>query len=63
MFMISFYLFWIFVSKKWGFTKFDKAEYEKGRSDGSIIPSGVHAQYIPNHGPLIAWKKRVAAAN
>ena len=51
----------IFVSKKWGFTKFDKADYEKGRADGSIIPAGVHAQYLPSHGPLAAWKKRVAA--
>ena len=51
----------IFVSKKWGFTKFDKEVYEKGRADGSIIPAGVHAQYHPSHGPLAAWKKRVAA--
>lgn len=51
----------IFVSKKWGFTKFDKEEYEKGRADGSIAPAGVHAKYYPNHGPLDAWKKRVAS--
>lgn len=49
------------MSKKWGFTKFDKEDYEKGRADGSIVPFGVHAQYIPNHGPLDDWKKRVAA--
>ncbi|WP_411027206.1 50S ribosomal protein L16, partial [Salmonella sp. s54925] len=51
----------IFLSKKWGFTKFDIPDYEKGRADGSIIPDGVHANYHPCHGPLAAWKKRVAA--
>ena len=28
------------------------------REDGRLIPDGVGAQYLPNHGPLAAWKAR-----
>ncbi|XP_065898664.1 large ribosomal subunit protein uL16-like [Dysidea avara] len=47
----------IVVSKKWGFTKFDRVDYNEMREDGRLIPCGVHAKYINNHGPLSAWER------
>jgi len=52
----------IHVSKKWGFTKYERDEYEKMRSEGLLIPDGVSVQYKGAHGPLQAWMKRTAAA-
>ena len=53
------------MSTKWGFTKWDRPEYEKRRADGSLVPDGVGVQYKPNHGKLIDWKaaqlKKLAA--
>ncbi|XP_074647397.1 large ribosomal subunit protein uL16-like [Tubulanus polymorphus] len=46
----------IYVSRKWGFTKWDKKDYEEMRADGRLVPDGVVAQYKPHHGPLQAWK-------
>merc|ERR1712112_652925 len=51
----------IVVSKKWGFTKWPREDYEKMRADGILIPDGVTVQYKPNKGPLDAWKKRQVA--
>merc|ERR1712149_120905 len=51
----------IFVSRKWGFTKFDKEEFQAGIQSGHIVTDGVGCQYKPDHGPLAAWKKRMAA--
>jgi large subunit ribosomal protein L10e len=48
----------IFVSKKWGFTKFDREVYEKMRSAGRLIPDGVICQYQREHGPLALWMKK-----
>ena len=42
----------VIVSKKWGFTAFEKEEYLKRRKEGSLIPCGAHAKYISQHGPL-----------
>ncbi|KAJ8038056.1 60S ribosomal protein L10 [Holothuria leucospilota] len=50
----------IFVSNKWGFTKWTWDEYEKMRSEGTLTPDGVIVKYHPNHGPLQAWKDRMA---
>ncbi|KAK2162503.1 hypothetical protein LSH36_97g03005 [Paralvinella palmiformis] len=47
----------IYISRKWGFTKWDREDYEKMRLEGTLIPDGVNAKYIPPHGPLEAWKK------
>ncbi|XP_055877737.1 60S ribosomal protein L10 [Biomphalaria glabrata] len=52
----------IVVSKKWGFTKFAKTDYEKMRAEGFLVPDGVGVQYKPNHGPLDAWKGRQTAS-
>nr|AIU94822.1 60S ribosomal protein [Phragmatopoma lapidosa] len=46
----------IYVSRKWGFTKWDKTAYEGMRADGRLVRDGVNVQYKPNHGPLQAWK-------
>merc|ERR1712142_1333734 len=48
----------LFVSKKWGFTKWDRGQYEEWLAAGLLIPDGVSCQYKPNKGPLAAWKKR-----
>jgi len=47
----------IFVSKKWGFTKFDRERYEELRTAGRLIPDGVISQYQREHGPLASWMK------
>ena len=48
----------IFVSKKWGFTKWDREEYLERRRNGSIKPDGTNVQYFPDKGTLKAWKWR-----
>lgn len=42
----------IVVSRKWGFTKFDKDEYQRLRDVGKLVPDGNLAKYISGHGPL-----------
>ena len=42
----------IVVSKKWGFTKFSKAEYVEMRKEGRLVSDGNGAKYVPNHGRL-----------
>jgi len=51
----------LYVSRKWGFTKFDRDVYEKWRAEGRLLPCGVHASYIREHGPLQAWKNRASS--
>ncbi|CAD5224111.1 unnamed protein product [Bursaphelenchus okinawaensis] len=45
----------VVVSRKWGFTKFDRADYEEYRKTGRVVPDGVHCKYIKEHGPLSEW--------
>uniref|UniRef100_A0AC35TUI9 Ribosomal_L16 domain-containing protein n=1 Tax=Rhabditophanes sp. KR3021 TaxID=114890 RepID=A0AC35TUI9_9BILA len=49
---------YIVVSRKWGFTKFDRAEYETLKEAGRLIPDGVGVQFANDHGPLSRWIKR-----
>ena len=49
------------MSNKWGFTKFKREEYEKLLSENKLSFDGVGVQYLPDHGPLSAWKKRQTA--
>ena len=51
----------IYVSNKWGFTKFKREEYEQLLSENKLVPDGVSVQYKPDHGPLKDWKKRQTA--
>ena len=39
-------------SNKWGFTKFDREDYVRGRKDGWIKAEGNSVKYIPEHGRL-----------
>ncbi|TKR81205.1 hypothetical protein L596_015117 [Steinernema carpocapsae] len=45
----------IVVSRKWGFTKWDRADYERMREEGRLVSDGVNVQYIREHGPLSKW--------
>merc|ERR1711981_1419205 len=47
----------IYVSKKWGFTKWNRDEYEEMRANGKLQYDGVNVQYKPEHGPLAQWCK------
>merc|ERR1712079_535707 len=47
----------IYVSKKWGLTKWNRDEYETMRANGRLQYDGVNVQYKPEHGPLSAWCK------
>lgn len=42
----------IFVSKKWGFTKFYKEDYVQWAQEGKIISEGSHAREITCRGPM-----------
>ena len=47
----------IYVSKKWGFTKYERDTYEKLRDEGRLAGDGCNVKYRPEHGPLESWKK------
>jgi len=51
----------IVVSKKWGFTKFTKAEYIEMRKDGRLAADGNIVKYVSRHGPLDPRNKLGAA--
>ena len=39
-------------SDKWGFTKYSRTEYVKGRKEGWLVADGSTVKYIPEHGKL-----------
>ena len=39
-------------SNKWGFTKFEREVYVKGRKEGWIVPDGTTVKYVRQHGRL-----------
>lgn len=45
------------MSKKWGFTKYDREEYENLKEDGRLAPDGANVKFRPDHGPLDNWRK------
>uniref|UniRef100_A0A646QE09 Large ribosomal subunit protein uL16 n=1 Tax=Hemiscolopendra marginata TaxID=943146 RepID=A0A646QE09_9MYRI len=47
----------IYVSKKWGFTKWPIDEYEAMKDDGRLKPDGAYCKYQGISGPLDSWKK------
>ena len=51
----------IVVSKKWGFTKWNREEFETGLAQGTIAPDGNGAQARAPHGPLAVWKSQQSA--
>jgi len=50
----------IYVSKMWGFTKWDAPEFEMLRSEGRLKSDGAYCQYRGSHGPLVTWKRMQA---
>merc|ERR1712059_107385 len=50
----------IYVSKKYGFTKWDREEYQEMRGNGRLKLDGVNVKYMPEHGPLSVWCKTQA---
>jgi large subunit ribosomal protein L10e len=50
----------ILVSKKWGFTKWDREEFEALRDEGRLIPDGCHCKLFSEKGPLKAWFRHMA---
>ena len=49
------------MSKKWGFTKWERDEYNEMRADGRLQLDGVNVKYMPAHGPLSVWCKTQAS--
>merc|ERR1711974_510467 len=45
----------IFISKKWGFTKFDRAVYDDMKAEGRLVNDGATDKYMSEHGPLSRW--------
>mmetsp|Transcript_43946 Transcript_43946/g.95479 ORF Transcript_43946/g.95479 Transcript_43946/m.95479 type:complete len:212 (+) Transcript_43946:86-721(+) len=43
----------IVVSKKWGFTKWDKEDYKRMRAEGRLVADGNQVKYIAQRGPLV----------
>jgi large subunit ribosomal protein L10e len=39
-------------SNKWGFTKYEREDYARGRREGWIVPDGNSVKYLPEHGKL-----------
>lgn len=56
-FVLSHLSIQIYVSKKWGFTIYEREEFEKLREDGRLATDGCNVRYRPEHGPLDAWRK------
>jgi len=42
----------IVVSRKWGFTKYEREDYSKWKTEGRIESRGVHCSLVDNKGPL-----------
>lgn len=42
----------IVVSRNWGFTSYAREDYVQWRREGRLLPNGVNAVLIGNHGPL-----------
>lgn len=42
----------IIVSRKWGFTKFNRTDYTKWKQENRIMSDGVNAKLLGCHGPL-----------
>lgn len=47
----------IFISKKWGFTKYDRDDFERLKEERRFLPDGVGVQFLPDHGTLARWEK------
>jgi large subunit ribosomal protein L10e len=52
----------IVISKKWGFTKLDRADYIVERQAGRLQPDGSHVKYLSESGPLDVYLRRLEAS-
>ncbi|KAA3673340.1 large subunit ribosomal protein L10e [Paragonimus westermani] len=50
----------IAVSRNWGFTKWPRSDFQEMMKKGSLVSDGVCAKYLPEHGPLVRWKRTMA---
>ncbi|KAF7234191.1 hypothetical protein EG68_12285 [Paragonimus skrjabini miyazakii] len=50
----------IAVSRNWGFTKWPRTDFQEMMKKGSLVSDGVCAKYLPEHGPLVRWKRTMA---
>ncbi|ORZ34422.1 ribosomal protein L10e/L16 [Catenaria anguillulae PL171] len=51
----------ILVSKKWGFTKLSREDFQEGIQNGSVVPDGNGIKIYNNHGTLKSFFRRVGA--
>ena len=47
----------VYISKKHGFTKYDRPEYDELKTNNKLEPDGVTVKFRRDHGPLAKWKK------
>ncbi|CAG0889681.1 unnamed protein product [Cyprideis torosa] len=47
----------ILISEKWGFTKWQRGDFQEMKENGRITNDGCNVQYHPDHGPLVFWKR------
>ena len=52
----------VIISKKWGFTKINKEDFQKARQDGVVIPDGCYVKYSTNHGKLSDYFRQLERA-
>lgn len=54
----------IILSKKWGFTRLNRADFIVARREGRVVPDGCYVKYENGHGTLASFFKRsLARAN
>ena len=49
----------IIVSRKWGFTRWNRDEFEQLRADGKLIPDGCYCKYFNERGSLDKWRRHM----
>ncbi|KAL9701756.1 hypothetical protein quinque_005197 [Culex quinquefasciatus] len=47
----------IFISKKWGFTKYDRYQYQVYWDEGRLVNDGCGVKFFNDHGPLKKWER------
>src|SRR6478735_4357329 len=52
----------IIISKKWGFTPLDRADYVEARSKGLVKPDGCYVKFVPQKGSLANYFKEAVKA-
>jgi len=53
----------IIVSKKWGFTSLDRADYEKLRREHKVMPDGAYVQVCQHRGRGVTFAARHCGMN